>query len=165
MIIAAVATDAGPATFRTAHVRAQTVTFGDRGTAAGGASGSGMLITRWMVRTARGTLSNLSSFTFTSLRAAFVQAWANNCSHQRSRADTADATQPGHRQVWRLPETTFQAAGRIEDQGDEVTTNPDHNGYRHEPIVADTPALRSQLGDGNRQRAGSLQAKSHLHWT
>ena len=52
MMIAAVATDAGPTIFRPAQMRAQTVGSGDAvgsggvGMATGGEAGSGMLITR-----------------------------------------------------------------------------------------------------------------------
>jgi hypothetical protein len=40
----------------------------------------------------------------------------------------------------------------------ELTTNPDHNRNRHEPILADSPWLQSQVSDGIRQPARILQA-------
>jgi hypothetical protein len=40
----------------------------------------------------------------------------------------------------------------------ELTTKPDHNRVRHEPILADTPWPQAQVSDGIRQSARILQA-------
>jgi hypothetical protein len=38
-----------------------------------------------------------------------------------------------------------------------LTTNPDHNRIRHEPILADSLWLQAQVSDGIRQSARILQ--------
>jgi hypothetical protein len=42
-----------------------------------------------------------------------------------------------------------------------LTTNPDHNRIRHEPILANLPWLQAQVSDGIRQIARILQAGGH----
>ena len=39
----------------------------------------------------------------------------------------------------------------------ELTTKADHNGIRHEPILADTPWPQAQVSDGIRHSARILQ--------
>jgi hypothetical protein len=41
----------------------------------------------------------------------------------------------------------------------DLTTKPDHNRIRHEPILADTPWPQAEVSDGNRQSARILQAE------
>jgi len=43
-----------------------------------------------------------------------------------------------------------------------VTTKVDQNDMRHSPIERVTTEANSQVSDGNRHRAGSLQAKDGL---
>jgi hypothetical protein len=44
----------------------------------------------------------------------------------------------------------------------QLTTNPDHNRNRHEPILADPSWLQTQVSDGIRQPARILQAGARL---